>query len=68
MTLSGIKPKRVGDTLFIRLPSEMRLQITGGCNCPYCKDHPLDAPRWDTLAIDAKAKSHTWIVHFPDLN
>jgi hypothetical protein len=66
--LSGIKPRLVGGTLFVALPVELQRTIEGGCQCPYCKDHPSKPAMWDTLAIDAKAQRHTWTVHYPELN
>lgn len=54
-------------TLFVALPVELQRTIEGGCSCPYCKSHPNQTPMWDTLAIDAKAQRHTWIVHYPEM-
>ena len=65
--LSGIKPRLVGGTLFVALPVELQRTIEGGCQCPHCKAHPDKTPMWDTLAIDASARRHTWTVHYPEL-
>ena len=48
-------------------PTELQRTIEGGCQCLYCKDHPDKPPMWDALAIDAKARCHTWTVHYPEL-
>ena len=67
MKLSGVKPRLVGETLFVALPPDLQRTIDGGCQCGYCKTHPAATPKWDTLAIDAKAQRHTWTVHYPEL-
>jgi hypothetical protein len=66
--ISGIKPRLVGRTLFVKLPAELQRVIEGGCQCRHCKAAaPGKVPMWDTLAIAANAEGHTWTVHFPDL-
>ena len=52
------------DTTFVRLPVPLQKAITGGCQCAYCKAHPMEAPRWDVLASDGKT---SWTVHYPEL-
>lgn len=57
-------------TLFVSIPAELAAPIPGGCQCDYCKAHPEETPKWDTLALPAKARNkqgeHTWTVHMPD--
>jgi hypothetical protein len=53
-------------TVFISLPEHMQRPITGGCHCPYCRNHPHQLPAWDTLAAHADER-HTWVVHYPEL-
>ena len=60
-------------TIFIPIPPELA-KPCGKCQCDYCKAKgPNYVSRWDTLAIppakDLKpgAWSHTWTVHFPQL-
>jgi len=59
-----------GSTLYVAIPREIAADVTGGCDCPYCKLHPDIAPKWDTVAIAAKPKGdkaeRTWTVHCPD--
>jgi hypothetical protein len=52
------------NTTFVKLPVSLQQEITGGCQCSYCKSHPTKSPRWDTLATDGKT---SWTVHYPDL-
>lgn len=52
------------DTTFIRLPANAQTKIKGGCQCPYCKDHPHREPMWDTVATDGNS---VWTVHYPDM-
>jgi hypothetical protein len=67
VSMTGIKPRRVGGTLFVKLPAELQRVIEGGCQCRHCKAAPGKVPMWDTLAIAANAEGRTWTVHFPDL-
>lgn len=53
-------------TYFVRLPRHLRMEINGGCSCPYCKARPDETPKWDTLAIDPSSDS-SWTVHYPEL-
>jgi hypothetical protein len=59
-----------GSTLYVAIPRELAADVTGGCDCPYCKLHPDVAPKWDTVAMAAKPKGNkaerTWTVHCPD--
>ncbi len=62
---------RRGNTVFIRLPDELQVVIEGGCKCPYCKEHPGVAAKWDTLAVGQEKPTdgrtdYTWTVHMPD--
>jgi hypothetical protein len=52
------------NTTFIKLPVNLQKEITGGCQCSYCKAHPTKTPVWDTLATDGKT---SWTVHYPEL-
>jgi hypothetical protein len=67
MRLSGVRPHLVGGTVFVALPAALHREIAGGCQCGFCKEHPDKTPMWDTLAIDAAAERHTWVVHYPEL-
>ncbi len=55
-------------TLHYPLPHTLHRPIAGGCQCPYCTDHPHNIPQWDTLAVDTSDPSRTWIVHYPELS
>lgn len=52
------------DTTFVRLPVPLQKEITGGCQCTFCKAHPHKKPAWDVLATDGKI---SWAVHYPEL-
>ena len=59
-----------GGTLFVPIPKELAQDIPGGCDCPYCKAHPNETPKWDCLALPAKPEaktSHVWTVHYPGI-
>lgn len=58
---------RRGNTLFIRLPTELQTPIDL-CRCPYCAAHPNEPPMWDTLAVAQGEvdRDFTWTVHMPD--
>jgi len=53
---------------FVRLPESMQRPIDM-CSCGYCKSHPNETPRWDTLAIGLKrpesGADYAWTVHMP---
>lgn len=62
---------RRGNTIFMRLPVELRRPIDGGCRCPYCEAHPECVPLWDTLAVAQNGAAKgcndvTWTCHMPD--
>lgn len=71
-SLPVFRSKKDG-TLYIPLPAERADPISGGCDCDHCKAQGEGyVPRWDTLAIPATPQvgsqlSHTWTVHFPQL-
>jgi hypothetical protein len=68
MKLSGLKTRRIGATVFVALPEELREPIPFGCECRWCKAHPELKPMWDTLSIDPEAnRSDAHTVHFPEL-
>jgi hypothetical protein len=67
ISLTGLKPKLVGKTLFVALPPELQRPIEGGCQCRFCKADLNKPPMWDTLAIAANAEGRTWTVHYPEL-
>lgn len=52
--------------VYLRIPSELSTLIDGGCQCTYCKVHPTEPARWDTMAVCAAFGELTWTVHFPD--
>jgi hypothetical protein len=59
-----------GSTLYVPIPRPLAADTSHGCGCDYCKAHPDETPKWDALAIAAKAPSRghfTWTVHFPEL-
>lgn len=59
---------RTDSTIFIRLPAEQQREC-GGCSCSYCKAHPEETPRWDTLAVAVDkpdGPDTCWTVHMPD--
>lgn len=51
-------------TTFVKLPPHLQKEITGGCQCAFCKSHPNKTPTWDVLATDGKT---SWTVHYPEL-
>jgi hypothetical protein len=53
-------------TVYLRIPDELATEIDGGCCCEYCKAHPMETPRWDTLAVCDSRTDHSWSVHYPD--
>ena len=57
---------RLGRTMFVPLPVTMRRPIAGGCQCRFCRAHPLKTPEWDTLAFDEDDPAYTWAVHYPE--
>lgn len=67
VSMTGIRPRLVNETLFVKLPPELQRVIEGGCQCRHCKAAPGKVPMWDTLAIAANGEGRTWTVHFPDL-
>jgi hypothetical protein len=56
--------------IYMRLPPDLQREITGGCECAYCKAHPDQTPMWDTMAISAnnpnRDRDWTWTLHMPD--
>ena len=54
---------------FVRLPASMQRPIDL-CHCTYCRKHPDQTPRWDTLAIALQrpetGADYAWTVHMPD--
>jgi hypothetical protein len=65
ITLNGAKVIHRNGTSFVALPVEAQRPIAGGCQCPYCQNHPDKTPMWDTLAIGADSP-FAWTVHYPD--
>jgi hypothetical protein len=67
--LTGIRPTRAPETIFIPLPRAMWRRIEGGCSCKTCKVQGESSMYWDTLAISAKPMlgDYTWNVHHPEL-
>lgn len=53
-------------TVLLRLPVTMQREISGGCQCPFCKTHPDHLPMWDALAGHPR-DGRTWTVHAPEL-
>jgi hypothetical protein len=56
--------------LYFRIEPELQEPIdpngaTRGCACAYCKAHPDQVPKWDTLAVHPQSR-WTWRVHMPD--
>lgn len=59
-----------GSTLYVRLPEAISEPIEGGCDCDYCKAHPEQTPRKDTLClarVPVNGHEYTWVVHYPEL-
>ena len=60
--------QRTETCVFVRLPESMQRPIDL-CSCSYCKSHPNETPRWDTLAVGLKrpetGADYAWTVHMP---
>lgn len=61
---------RTKDAVYIRLPRDLAHPIAFGCSCDYCKAHPGEVPRWDTLLVPrskpTKGNDYVSTVHMPD--
>lgn len=63
---------QLNNTVFIRLPLNISVEILGGCQCPYCEAHPDIPPRWDMLCVpfdtgESLGGDHTWTIHMPEV-
>jgi hypothetical protein len=59
---------RTTEAIYIRIPDSIASECEGCC-CDYCKKHPENTPRWDTLVVPRVAKhGRDWCctVHMPD--
>jgi len=54
--------------VYVRIPRESAELIEDGCSCTYCKAHPNEPPRWDTLGIPIAGSRwrFTWTLHAPE--
>ncbi len=68
INLQGMEVLRVWrGSAYLRIPSELRRVIDGGCGCTYCKTHPAETPTWDTLGVPLIGQRRsTWTLHAPE--
>lgn len=73
--LSGLKPTRSGNVIFIPLPVNDWRRIDDGCRCKVCRVGQTSGKEsiafWDTLAVSVTPGAHsdtTWMVHYPELH
>jgi len=64
-----VSKSKDGKSIYIRIPPSLAETISAtmgsGCQCQYCKEHPREVSRWDTLCVSADGTGRTWIIHNP---